>query len=84
MSGQAQRFWEIEVRTDTAGVPVTVMRNGRREEIIAVCERWRLADEWWGKEVEWDYFRIGTSAGVVLDIYRDSASVGWYLDKLHD
>ncbi len=84
MSGQIQRVREIEVKTDTAGVPVSLVRNGRREEITAVCEHWRLADEWWGKGVERDYFRVETSAGLVLDIYRDSTSGGWYLDGIHD
>ena len=67
-----------------AGAPVSVIRNGRCEMVTAIYERWRLSDEWWGKEVERDYFRVGTSAGIVLDIYRDSASGGWYLDKIHD
>jgi hypothetical protein len=66
-----------------AGVPVSLTRNGYRERVTAIYERWRLADEWWGKKVERDYFRVRTTTAV-CDIYRDSVSNRWYLDKIHD
>ena len=84
MSRQLEKAEEIEVKTNIAGVPVNLTRNGRREKVIAIYEHWRLADEWWGKEVERDYFRVRTSTGIVIDIYRDSMANRWYLDRIHD
>jgi len=84
MSRQLEKAEEIEVKTNIAGVPVNLTRNGRREKVIAIYEHWRLADEWWGKEVERDYFRVRTSTGIVIDIYRDSKANRWYLDRIHD
>jgi hypothetical protein len=84
MSRQLQKAEEIKVTTNIAGVPVGLSRNARRERVAAIYERWRLSDEWWGKKVERDYFRVMTSAGSVFDIYRDAASNRWYLDRIHD
>ncbi len=84
MSRYPQEAQEIEVKTNIAGVPVNLVRNGRREKLTAIYGHWRLTDEWWGKKVERDYFRVGTGAGIVLDIYRDNASNRWYLDRIHD
>jgi hypothetical protein len=84
MSKQLPKAQEIAVKTNMAGVPVSLTRNGRRERVTGIYQRWRLSDQWWGKKVERDYFRIGTSSGIVLDICRDSISNRWYLDKIHD
>ena len=84
MSRQLQKAEEIGVKTNIAGVAVSLTRKGRREKVTAIYERWRLADEWWGEEVQRDYFRVRTSTGIVLDIYRDSKSNRWYIDKIHD
>ncbi len=75
---------KIEVRANINGTPVSFTRNGHREKVAAIYERWRLADEWWGSEVERDYFRVKTSSGLVCDIYRDTTSNCWYLDRIHD
>jgi len=84
MSRQLQKAEEIEVKANIAGVPVSLTRKGHREKVAAIYERWRLADEWWGKEVERGYFRVRTSAGLVCDIYRDTESNRWYLDRIYD
>jgi hypothetical protein len=84
MAKQLKKPLEIGVRTNIAGVPVSLIRDGRSEKVTAIYERWRVADEWWGKEVERDYFRVKTSAGLVGDIFRDTTSNRWYLSKIHD
>lgn len=84
MAKHVERPPEIEVRANINGVPVSLVRNGRREKVTGIYERWRVADEWWGKEVERDYFRIKTSAGLVCDIFRETTSGNWYLSKILD
>jgi hypothetical protein len=75
---------EIEVKANLMGEPLSVTRNGRRERVAAIYERWRLEDEWWGEEVKREYFRVRTSAGVVCEIYRNILGKQWYLSKLLD
>jgi len=84
MAKQLEKPQEIKVRANIEGVPLSFTRNGHREKVAAIYERWRVADEWWGNEVERDYFRIKTSAGLVCDIYRDTVANQWYLSKIHD
>lgn len=84
MAKQLQKPQEIKVRANINGVPLSFTRNGRREKVAAIYEHWRLADEWWGNEVERHYFRIKTSAGLVCDIFRDMVANSWYLSKIHD
>ena len=83
MSKQLHKAQQIEVKTNMAGMPVSLTRNGRRQRVTAIYERWRLSDQWWGRKVERDYFRIRTTT-TVCDIYRDTGSNHWYLDKMHD
>lgn len=75
---------EIEVKTNLSGVLIGLKRNGHREKIVGIYEHWRLADEWWGQNVERDYFRVRTSRGLVCDIYRDIQSNHWYLERIYD
>jgi len=84
MAKQLQKAKEINVKTNVTGVPVSLTRNCRQEKVAAIYERWRISDEWWAKKVERDYFRIRTSAGLVCDIYHDTAADRWYLDRIHD
>ncbi len=84
MSKQLQKAEAIEVRTNMVGVPVSLTRNGRREKVVAIYEHWRLSDEWWGDGVERDYFRVRTATGAVIDIYRDTKTSRWYLNRIYD
>jgi hypothetical protein len=83
----AKQFAEpqpIKVSTNIHGVPVSLVRNGRREKILAIYQRWRTSDRWWGDEVERDYFTVRTNTGFVCDISRDTTTKQWYLNKIHD
>jgi hypothetical protein len=75
---------EIAVKTNASGAPLTLSRNGVREKVTAIYERWKIADQWWGKEIERHYFRVRTSKGLVLDIYHEIGTKNWYLSKIHD
>lgn len=84
MTKQLEKPQEIKVSANMKGAPLTVTRNGQREKVTAIYEHWRVADEWWGDEVERDYFRIRTSKKLVYDIYRDMTANRWYLSKMYD
>ena len=68
---------EIKVTANVKGVPVSLLRNDKREKITRIYDRWRV-------ETEKDYFRVKTSRGLVYDIYHDVVNNCWYLAKIYD
>jgi hypothetical protein len=75
---------ELKVRVNVQGVPITLVRNGESQRITKVYEKWRVAEEWWGREILKNYFRVKTNKGLVYDIYRDMLNDSWYLSKVFD
>jgi hypothetical protein len=75
---------EIKVATGGSGAPLSIRSNSIRGRVTAIYEQWKLADQWWGQEIERHYFRVETSGGIVCDIYRDTGGDRWYLSKIHD
>jgi len=75
---------ELRVRVNVQGVPLTLVRDGEKQRITKVYEQWRVAEEWWGKEILRSYFRVKTNKGLVYDIYRDMFNDCWYLSKVYD
>lgn len=75
---------ELRVRVNVQGVPLNMVRDGEKQRVTKVYEQWRVAEEWWGKEILKNYFRVKTSKGLVYDIYRDTLNDCWYLSKVYD
>lgn len=84
MIEQLEGLCEIKVSTNIKGVPLSFSRNGQRQKVTAIYERWRVANEWRSSNPERDIFRIKTSKGFVCDIYRDMMAKRWYLSKIHE
>jgi hypothetical protein len=72
----------VEVTADERGLPLSMLRKHRRYRVLGMSEHWRVIDEWWGEEVQRDYFRVETNSGHVFDIYHDVVSGRWYLSGL--
>lgn len=75
---------ELKVSVNVQGIPLTLVRNGEAQRITKVYQRWRVVEEWWGKEILRNYFRVKTSRGLVCDIYRDMPAGCWYLSRIYD
>jgi len=75
---------ELKVTVNVQGVPLTLARNGEKQRVTKVYERWQVVEELWGKEISRNYFRVKTNKGLVCDIYRDIPNGGWYLSRIHD
>ena len=75
---------ELKVNVNLQGVPLTLVRNGEAQRITKVYQRWRVVEQWWGKEIARNYFRVKTNRGLVYDIYRDMPTGCWYLSRIHD
>jgi len=75
---------ELRVSVNVQGVPLTLVRNGGAQRITKVYQHWRVVEQWWGKEILRNYFRVKTNRGLVCDIYRDMPTGCWYLSRIHD
>ncbi len=75
---------ELKVTVNVQGIPLTLARNGDRQRITSVYEKWRTEDELFGREMSRHYFRVKTNKSMVCDIYRDMPGGGWYLSRIHD
>jgi hypothetical protein len=75
---------ELKVRVNVQGVPLALARNGEKQRVTKVYENWQTIEEWWGKEITRNYFRVKTSKGLVCDIYRDMPDGIWYLSQIYD
>jgi len=84
MTEQLRELREIKVSTNIKGVPLGFSRNGQRQRVTAIYERWQVANEWRGSEPERNFFRIKTSKGLVCDIYRDMMAKRWYVSKIYE
>lgn len=75
---------ELKVTVNVQGIPLTLARDGDKQRVTKVYEKWRAVEEWWGKEMARNYFRVKTNKGMVCDIYRDMPAGSWYLSRIHD
>jgi hypothetical protein len=75
---------ELAVTVNVQGIPLSLDIDGDRQRVTKVYEKWRSVEEWWGKEVSRNYFRVKTNKGIVCDVYRELPGSGWYLSRIHD
>jgi hypothetical protein len=77
------------------GVPI-VVQNGsdsperliwerQTHDVAAVVKQWRVNADWWrGEAVARDYYKVTTTTGLLVIIYRDLQTGTWYLQRLYD
>ncbi len=77
------------------GTPIVVFQNGsdsperliwggQSHQIAEVAKQWRVDTDWWrGVLVARDYFKLVTTTGLLIIIYRDHTGA-WYLQRLYD
>lgn len=70
----------IEVRTDSAGMPISI--EGARLDVVRVVEQWTDIGCWWEGEREKSFFRVETSGGALLELYREGDR--WVLYRVYD
>jgi hypothetical protein len=75
---------ELKVTVNVQGVPLTLAIDGETQRITKVYQNWRGTEEWWGKEITRNYFKVKTNKGLVCDIFRDMPAGGWYLSQIYD
>ncbi|MHB1415907.1 MAG: hypothetical protein ACYC1C_11695 [Chloroflexota bacterium] len=74
----------IEVVTDANGEPAQLRWRHWRSAVAAVCNRWRVEDDWWRQEVARDYYKIRTVDGTLCVVFRDRQQGTWHLQRVYD
>ncbi len=74
-----QRRREIRVEEDASGSPGRLWLGPNPCRVRRIIDAWRYGGEWWRNELPRDYYRIETTAGAELVIYREEGSERWVL-----
>lgn len=74
----------IDVTTDVAGDPVRLRWRRWQVGVAAICNRWRVEEDWWRDEVARDYYKVEADDGTLCVIYRDRKDGSWHLQRVYD
>jgi DNA polymerase-4 len=61
----------LRVTVDEDGRPAALFLEGRPEPVRELCNRWRVREEWWRREIYRDYYRLITESGRLCVVFRD-------------
>lgn len=65
--------------------PECLIWERQTHDVAAVVKQWRVGADWWrGEAVARDYFKLTTTTGLLIIIYRDLQTGAWYLQRLYD
>ena len=68
----------VRVRTDEEGFPVVLHQKGKRLQVMAIRERWRIDDEWWRDPISREYYALVLEDGRPVILFQDLVAGGWY------
>jgi hypothetical protein len=74
----------IAVEMDILGTPLHFVWAEVTHPVARVLSRWRLDEEWWRTRIWREYFKLYTSNGLLVVIYRDFMNNQWFLQSLYD
>jgi hypothetical protein len=84
------RLWPtgqpIRVVTGPDGAPLCFTWNGTSREVAAIANRWRVHAAWWlpAAVADREYFKLTTTDGLLLTLYRDLQDGAWYGARVYD
>jgi hypothetical protein len=79
-----QRPVKLEVKEGNQHQPIAFLYKGRTERIGQALKQWRITHGWWKRAIEREYFQVETETGIICDLYRDSLTGAWYLQRIYD
>ena len=74
----------IAVEADSLHTPRAFTWQGRTHPVQTIAKRWRVDVDWWRVRVWREYFKLTTGTGLLVVVYRNLLSGGWYLQRLYD
>ncbi len=79
--------WElprVQVEESVAHEPLALLYDGKWRRVVCVLCRWRVAQEWWKRPVERDYFRVSLEGGFICEVFCDVVQGCWRLQRVYD
>lgn len=73
----------IKVSVNIQGTPLNINVSGVIERITKIYQHWIISDSTISKDIVKKYYRVRTSQSKVYDMYYESTSGMWYLDRIH-
>jgi len=71
VAGEKPPAIAIGVVPDPAGSPSALLLEGRWERVREVCNRWRVVEDWWRREIAREYYRVITENGRLCVVFKD-------------
>jgi len=68
----------VRVHIGEEGFPVMLHQKGKRLQVVAIRERWRIDDEWWRDPISREYYALVLENGRPVILFRDLVAGGWY------
>lgn len=82
------RLWAegtpIGVTAGDDGRPLRFDWQGRTHQVETITREWRVHVDWWRATAWRAYFKLTTTSGLLVVIYRDLSGGEWYLQRLFD
>ena len=83
------RLWpkgaSIVVAENASAAPDRVTWQGQTHQVAEIAKHWRVDADWWrGRPVARDYYKLTTTTGLLLIVYRDLETSAWHLQRLYD
>jgi hypothetical protein len=72
-----------KVSVNIQGTPLNIYVNGMIERITKIYQNWISSDREISGNVKKKYYTVRTNQSKVYDIYHESTSDMWFLDKIH-
>jgi hypothetical protein len=84
------RLWPtgqpIQVVAGPDGAPLRFTWDSTPREVAAIANRWRVNASWWqpAAAARREYFKLTTTDGLLLTLYRDLQDGAWYGARVYD
>ncbi len=68
----------VKVVLNDGGLPIAIIRGGKRKEVEEIGEVWRVNDEWWREPIARRYVETILEGGRRLVVYEDQRTGEWF------
>ncbi len=68
----------VNVVLNERGLPIAIVRDGKRKEVEKIGEIWRVNDEWWRDPIARRYVETILEDGRRLVVYEDQQTGEWF------